>query len=500
MSSQRTLIRRLEAEDLTAVREIYNHAVRRSNSTLDTEEKTPGQMLQWLDHHGDRYPAVAADIDGRLVGYGSLSQFASRGGYRASAEISVYVDPRFQGVGVGTALCGWLTRHAEDTGFTGVLAVITSDNTRSRRLFTHAGYTYTGVLNDIGYKRGSLVDLALYQRGFPANRARYGSPGAGDAGTPAAACLPDTDSAFARAVHGQADAVTALLKRDEAPALDTSRPIVLAGAGPSLHSCHTAAAWARLLSAGRVRPVVLPAHTLSAEEPLHAADQLVLVHSGTPEELPAGLRAAAGFVVADHGVQGGIALGGGRGRGGRALARAVELTVLAQMIAASLGGGAAQELTSALRTVADALRRTPGLPPSDGAVHALAPGHGMQGHPAPLIVAGSGLDAHTAAEVAENIRHGTYRWAEGIHLDAVPHAVPEACGFTTAVCLIRPPGPAGRQADRQADLLRSRGVRVLISSDDEESDMPFPEVPPLVRPFVTVLPFQRLVSAGAVTK
>ncbi|MEV6394797.1 GNAT family N-acetyltransferase [Streptomyces sp. NPDC051907] len=510
-SRQHLVIRRLVTADLAAVLEIYNHAVRWSTATLDTQEKTPAQMRHWLDGHDERYPAVAAEADGKVVGYGSLSQFAARGGYRASAEISVYVDPRSQGVGVGTALSRWLTRHAEEAGLTGVLAVITSDNTRSRRLFGNAGYTYTGVLSDIGYKRGTLVDLALYQRSFPANRARYAGLAAGDAGAAGGA-----DNGLARAVHAQADAVTELLKHDEAPALDASRPIVLAGAGLSLHSCRTAAAWARLLSGGRIRPAVLPAHSLHADslhadslhagEPLHADDQLVLVSPGDAGELPGRLLDSAAYVVeGGQGGRGGRSGGGPGGsshpgQGARAVTRAAELTVLAQLIAATLGQDTADELTSGLSAVPDALRRTLDLPLSPLAGQALT-----QGRPAPVAVVGGGLDAHSAAEAAAALHRRAHRWAEGVCLDAALDSAlhggaGDILGSAAAVCLIRPPEPARRQADRLAGRLRSLGVRVVISSDDEESDMPFPHVPYLARPFVATAPFWRLAAEGTATR
>ncbi|WEH33237.1 GNAT family N-acetyltransferase [Streptomyces sp. AM 4-1-1] len=588
-NGQRLVIRRLETADLAAVREIYNHAVRRSTSTLDTEEKTTAQMRQWLDHHDERYPAVAAESDGVVVGYGSLSQFASRGGYRASAEISVYVGPGFQGRGVGTRLCHWLTRHAEETGFTGVLAVITAGNTRSTRLFRDAGYTYSGVLNDIGYKHGSLVDLELYQRGFPANRARYAGPEtpvtggptgtesvagsgpvvgsgpvagsgsmtgpvagsgsvtgpvagsgsmtgpvagsgpvagtrsviatgpgpvAGNAGTgsvagpvtgtgpgPGARSYAGTGagavSPYTRAVHAQAHAVTELLDGDRPPALDASRPIVLAAAGLSLHSCRTAAAWARLLSGGRVRPAVLPSHALTADEPLHPDDQVVLVGPEASRG-PLARLATAAYVV-DGGP-------GGRSMP-RAVARVGELAVLARLIARTLGEDAAGPLMSGLRGVPDALSRAADLPLSPAAEEALA-----CGRRAPLLIASGALDAPAAAEAAAAVKSAAQRWAEAVCLDAIDDtgldmgldAVGDAAGGgeggPATACLVRPPGHDGARADRLAGRLRALGVRVVISSDDEESDMPFPEVPSLVRSFVITTPFQRPPSTGTVTR
>lgn len=168
-------LRRLGTDDATVAAEIYNHAVRHTDATLDTEERTAQAALEWLADHGtERYPAIGAYLDGTLAGYGTLSPFARRAGYLASAEISIYVAPRFQGIGVGTALCAWLTGHAEQVGLSTVLALITATNEASRRLFLRAGYQQTGTMQAIGHKLGHLVDLDILQRIFPDNFPRYG--------------------------------------------------------------------------------------------------------------------------------------------------------------------------------------------------------------------------------------------------------------------------------------------------------------------------------------
>lgn len=168
------VLRRLTPEDARPAAALYNHAVRHTDATLDEDERTLEEALSWVEEHsGDRYPAFGAIVGGELAGYGTLSPFARRGGYRASAEISVYVAPEHQGAGIGSALCAALTRHAERAGMATVLALITSTNTASQRLFRAAGYTYTGTMRHIGCKLGHLVDLDLLQRMFPRNVPLY---------------------------------------------------------------------------------------------------------------------------------------------------------------------------------------------------------------------------------------------------------------------------------------------------------------------------------------
>ncbi|KAB1935296.1 N-acetyltransferase [Micromonospora sp. ALFpr18c] len=168
-----TTIRPLTPGDLPEVTRIYNHAVRNTTATLDTDEKTVADMAGWLDHHDDRYRAIGLEHDGRLIGYGCLSPFASRGGYRVSAEISIYVAPESHGAGIGRQLCAWLSYHAEEAGFTTVLGLTTSTNTASIRMLEAVGYVPGGALTRIGRKHGELIDLAIYQRFYERNIDHY---------------------------------------------------------------------------------------------------------------------------------------------------------------------------------------------------------------------------------------------------------------------------------------------------------------------------------------
>lgn len=171
-------IRRLADADLPAAAAIYNHAVRHTDATLDTEDRTVDSARRWLAEHGSRrYPALGAFLGDELAGYGTLSPFARRPGYLASAEISVYVAPDRTRRGIGSALCAALTGHAEVVGLSTVLAIVTSTNAASQRLFGAAGYVRTGTMLRVGYKLGRLVDLDIMQRVFDANLARYdGAP------------------------------------------------------------------------------------------------------------------------------------------------------------------------------------------------------------------------------------------------------------------------------------------------------------------------------------
>ncbi|MGW0635018.1 N-acetyltransferase family protein [Nocardia salmonicida] len=167
------LLRRAEAADAEPMRAIYNHAVRHSNATLDTVEKTPAQMADWLAAHSGRDLALVAVRSDRIVGYGTLSPFAARGGYFPSTEISIYLDPDARAVGIGSELCSRLIDFARAQGYTTVIAFVTDTNIAPIRMIHRLGFRRTGLLEHIGYKLGQLVNLEIHQLTFPGNLKRY---------------------------------------------------------------------------------------------------------------------------------------------------------------------------------------------------------------------------------------------------------------------------------------------------------------------------------------
>lgn len=78
---------------------IYNHAVRTSNATFDIEESTLEQRMEWFSHYGGRHPLLVAEVQGRIAGYSCLSPFRTKPAYAHTAELSVYIDPLYQGQG-----------------------------------------------------------------------------------------------------------------------------------------------------------------------------------------------------------------------------------------------------------------------------------------------------------------------------------------------------------------------------------------------------------------
>src|SRR3954469_21127944 len=87
--------------DLPAINAIYNHYVLHSTCTYQYEPSTAGEREAWFREHDAAHPVTVAIDAGEVVGWGSLSWFRERIGYRFTVEDTVYVrhDRHRRGIG-----------------------------------------------------------------------------------------------------------------------------------------------------------------------------------------------------------------------------------------------------------------------------------------------------------------------------------------------------------------------------------------------------------------
>jgi phosphinothricin acetyltransferase len=161
MGDVRVEIRDAEVADLGAIFEIYNHEVTSTVSTFDTEPRDPATDASWLTAREARYPLLVALRDGEILGWGSLSQWSERGAYARTAEVSVYIDRRHRGEGIGRLLLQALIERAPAGGIAVLLARVAGENPASIALHESLGFSRIGTQRRSGEKFGRVLDVAL---------------------------------------------------------------------------------------------------------------------------------------------------------------------------------------------------------------------------------------------------------------------------------------------------------------------------------------------------
>jgi len=156
-------IRRAELRDAAAIAEIYNEAILTTTATFDTQAKTVEERTQWLQSHDERYPVLVAEVDGRVVGWASLSAWSDRCAYTDTAETSFYVHSTQRGRGIGRSLKEAIVEEARRLGFHTLIARVVQESRVSIHLNEQAGFVHVGTLREVGRKFGRLLDVHIMQ-------------------------------------------------------------------------------------------------------------------------------------------------------------------------------------------------------------------------------------------------------------------------------------------------------------------------------------------------
>lgn len=157
--SQSVTIRLATEADLAAINDIYNHYVIHSTCTYQEELEPLEGRLKWFAHHDLRHPATVAEIQGRVVGWGSLSEYHPRSAFRFTVENSVYIHPKFHRQGIGSALLLDLIARGRALGHRAIIAGIDADQTGSIALHAKCGFKKAGHLSQVGFKFGKWLDV-----------------------------------------------------------------------------------------------------------------------------------------------------------------------------------------------------------------------------------------------------------------------------------------------------------------------------------------------------
>jgi phosphinothricin acetyltransferase len=144
--------------------EIYSPYVRETAISFEDDPPDAEEMGRRIADTSTRYPWLAAESGGRVVGYAYASPHRVRAAYRWAADVAVYVEPGQQCRGIGRALYRALLELLTRQGVQVACAGITLPNQSSVRLHEALGFEPVGVYRRIGWKAGAWHDVGWWQR------------------------------------------------------------------------------------------------------------------------------------------------------------------------------------------------------------------------------------------------------------------------------------------------------------------------------------------------
>ena len=146
--------------DSAGMLKIYSSFITDSVVSFETEVPTEVEFASRIKQYTEKYPWLkATDENGNIVGYAYASTYRERAAYRFCCEVSVYVHPNFQKLGVAQQLYDILFNELESAGITNAYAVIALPNEKSVGFHTKMGFKPFAVFEKVGFKFNQWIDV-----------------------------------------------------------------------------------------------------------------------------------------------------------------------------------------------------------------------------------------------------------------------------------------------------------------------------------------------------
>lgn len=155
------IIREMLKEDWPKVSAIYIQGIEGNKATFTTVCPT---YEEWDEGHLQVGRLVAVKGD-EVVGWVALSPTSSRYAYRGVAEVSLYIDNKYQGQGIGKLILNEVWEVAEEEGLWTLQSCIMANNEASLVLHERCGYRTVGYRERHGQDQyGTWRDTILVEK------------------------------------------------------------------------------------------------------------------------------------------------------------------------------------------------------------------------------------------------------------------------------------------------------------------------------------------------
>ncbi len=159
------MIRDATQADAAAIAAIYNPFVKDSAVTFEVDEVPEEEIARRIhERRTGGLPFIVWEEDGQVAAYAYASPYGTREAFARTVELSTYLDPAFNGRGIGTRIYQDLIERCRELGMHLLVGRVALPNPASQSLHAKCGFELAGVLPQAGYKFGRFHDLAYYTR------------------------------------------------------------------------------------------------------------------------------------------------------------------------------------------------------------------------------------------------------------------------------------------------------------------------------------------------
>ncbi|MCI2058773.1 MAG: GNAT family N-acetyltransferase [Oscillibacter sp.] len=169
--AEELLIRAVTPGDAREILEIYAPYVRKTAITFEYEVPALEEFRARVERTLRRYPYLAAERGGALLGYAYTGPFVARAAYDWAAETSIYLREDYRKMGLGRALYTALEAASRAQNILNLNACIGCPETEdayltnnSAEFHRHLGYSTVGKFHQCGYKFGTWYDMVWMEK------------------------------------------------------------------------------------------------------------------------------------------------------------------------------------------------------------------------------------------------------------------------------------------------------------------------------------------------
>ena len=157
------MIRSAVPGDAERLCEIYNHYILTDVATFEEEPVSVEEMRLRVDEVQKHFFWLVDEKDGEVIAYAYAGKWKARAAYRHSVELSVYVSPDRQGLGIGKQLYADLLRRLRETDVHSVIGGVAGNNAASMALHRSFGFEKVAQFREVGRKFGRWIDVTYFQ-------------------------------------------------------------------------------------------------------------------------------------------------------------------------------------------------------------------------------------------------------------------------------------------------------------------------------------------------
>lgn len=149
---------------LQYIRNIYNEYVKTTTVSFDLEPATIDKIKTLTMHEDEQFCSFVIKDNDDVIGYMLLSPFIQKHACHRTAEVTIYLDPRYGRRGIGSRALEFIEKQAQANGFHTLIAVICTENESSIATFSAREYQLKGIIQQVAYKFDRYLDVCYYQK------------------------------------------------------------------------------------------------------------------------------------------------------------------------------------------------------------------------------------------------------------------------------------------------------------------------------------------------